>query len=358
MALMFLSSLPFYTYKKEDIITEALGGDIAKIFSLTIDDKNTLKQLLSNEDFATFINMLEEFDAEKFEQNLNSRNIFCITYLDDNYPEILSLLSDPPRTIYYTGDLSLIGTKSLAVVGTRMPTSYGKLVTEKIVKDVADSGITIVSGMASGIDKISHESALKVNGKTIAVMGTGFNHIYPAMNIDLARQIAEKGLIITEYHPDVKATKYTFPARNRIIACLAEGVLIPEAGFKSGTIYTKDYALELGKEIYAVPGSILSEKSNLPNVLIKSGQCNVVTEADDILIKYGLKKAKVKQQKVNQLTIEEQTIVNCLKQGEKSFDEIIDSTKIPIKNLSSYLTTLEIRGIITKLQNNFYILMQ
>ena len=186
------------------------------------------------------------------------------------------------------------------------------------------------------------------------MLGGGFDHIYPAEHMSLAKEIAEKGLLLSEFRPKKTATKYNFPLRNRIIAGLGDGVLITEASIKSGTIHTKDFALDYGKEIYSVPGNIDSINSQLTNEIIKCGHAHCVCSSDDILIDYQ-KKLTPKTEKKEEflplfpLSEEEKIIVNLLKSGMKSIDELTNSALIPAKKLNSCLTTLEINGLISRM---------
>lgn len=212
----------------------------------------------------------------------------------------------------------------------------------------------IVSGLCYGVDAIAHRGTVDVKGKTIAVIGSGFNKIYPATNTALAKEIVEKGgLIVSEYPPSFEAKRYTFPKRNRIVAGLCDGILITEAGAKSGTLHTKEFGLEYGKDIFAIPGNINSDKSELPNSLIKLSQANCVTNADEIVEFYGMS-VNNKENVFQNLSFDEQKIVNLLQNGEQNFQFLAENTKIPVNILNSCLTTLEIRGLIRKLPAQTY----
>lgn len=292
---------------------------------------------------------------EKFENKLIEDKIRLVSFEDENYPKNLLNIEDAPYFLFCKGDLGLLNTKSIAIIGTRTPTGYGKIVTEKFAKELAQNGVTIISGLAYGIDSISHRAALEVGGKTIAVLGGGFDKIYPSEHTDLAREIAEKGLLVSEYSPKVLPTRFTFPHRNRIVAGLSDGVLITEAGEKSGTIITKDYALDNGITVYAVPGNITSEKSKCPNNIILHSQGYCVLSAKDILDDIGIGFQKSK--KVIQLSIDEQKIVDLLEDGEKDIEFLSEKTKMNIKNLNSLLVNLEIRDIIKKITGEKYMLV-
>lgn len=358
-ALIFLSTLDFITSAKYSSIMDKFEN-ISDIFSATPKELFMLKDIFKTK-YEIFLDNLINFNSNEFFSALEKRGIGVTTILSDNYPQKLMNLKNPPYVLYYVGDLNLVKCRSVAVVGTRSPSAYGKLITEKYAKELAQNSICIVSGLATGVDKISHESALEVGGKTIAVMGGGFDHIFPAVNINLAREIGKNGLILTEYYNTVSPTKYTFPTRNRIIAALSEAVLIPEARSKSGSLYTKEYADELGIDTYCVPGNITSEKSEVPNRLIKNGNAICTTSPKDILIDFGISENRKSGSKNNlggiQYTLEQTEIINLLKDGEQTFEFLQEKTNFSPQILNFNLTTLEISGIIRKLAGNSYILI-
>lgn len=319
--------------------------------------------ILNDKDFVEIVGkdhieqMLENANISyiaKFENHLLENKIKLISFEDEYYPSKLLNIEDAPYFLFCKGNLNLFNSKAIAIIGTRSPTSYGKIVTEKFAKELAENGVTVISGLAYGIDSISHRAALETGGKTIAVLGGGFDKIYPSEHTDLAKEIAEKGLLVTEYSPKVLPTRFTFPQRNRIVAGLSDGVLITEAGEKSGTIITKDYALDNGITIYAVPGNVTSEKSRCPNKIILHGQGLCVLSPKDILNDLGVDKTAKK--KIVQLSLEEQKIVDLLEDGEKDIEFLCEKTRFDIKNLNSLLVSLEIRDIIEKVTGEKYIL--
>ena len=286
---------------------------------------------------------------------MKSDGIEVVIIDDENSPNRLKDLPAAPLLLYAKGDASLLNSDCFSIVGTRIPSNYGKFVTEKLARELAEAGLTIVSGLAYGVDSLSHRSALEVGGKTIAVLGGGLNHIYPEANTNLAEEIMKKGLVISEYPPFSPPTKYTFPLRNRIIAGLSLGTLITEASKKSGTIHTKDYTLDYGRDLFAVPGNINSSKSELPNELIRSSQAECVIEVDDILKFYGFDGVK-KEEKTVEVSFDEQTILNLLKDGEQDFDYLAQKSQLPTNILNSCLTTLEIRGLIRRMPSKTFML--
>lgn len=331
---------------------------IQKILEIMADDfsfENFLKQdniekLIGKEYYLMSKKANNDFLKEYLER-LNSLNIKLTTRCDENFPKKLVDIDDAPYYLFYKGDISLLNDKCVAIVGTRMPSPYGITVTERFAKEIAAAGGVIVSGLAYGVDSIAHRKALEENGKTVAVLAGGFNNIYPQENYSLFCEIAQKGLVITEHRPDVKSMKYLFPQRNRIVASVSDALLITEAGVKSGTTITKDFALDYGVPIYAVPGNITSTKSEGTNALIASMQGICAIDPQLIVDDLGLvKKKKVSQQ----LSIDEALIVDKLKDACSDIDEIQLKTKLNINKLNSLLTTLEIKGIIKRLPGGLY----
>lgn len=346
--LKFLSSFDLSAKKLHKLFDfysqEELGFEVVfeKDF-VGIVGKEIIAKIQENANMHYFDNYLNQ---------LFDKNIKLVSYEDDAYPQKLRDIEDPPYFLFCKGDVSLLNRKSIAVVGSRMPSSYGKIVTERFVKDLAENGVVVISGLAYGVDSIAHRKTLEVNGQTIAVLGGGFDKVYPSQHTDLAREIAEKGLLITEYSPAVLPTKYSFPQRNRIVAGLSDGVLITEAGAKSGTMITKDFALDNGISIYAVPGNITSEKSEGTNNIIAHSQGMCVLSGKDILEDLGITQ---NQNKRNfQLTFEEQMIYDLLCEGEKDVDFLCEKTKIEINRLNGLLVALEIRDIIKKMPGGVY----
>lgn len=356
-ALIFLSTFEFMSYKKYQEIMN-IFDDLYEIFTPNMQQLRELKLIL-NKNYEEFADGIKNFNENTFFEILESRNVQCLTILSNKYPEKLKRLAQPPIVLYYIGNIELLNTNIIAIVGTRTPSTYGKIVTQKFSKALAKEGLTIVSGMASGIDKISHEGALEVNGNTIAVLGGGFDHIFPAMNTNLFKEICEKGLVISEYFLTVSPTKYTFPARNRIIAGLSNYIIITEAGRKSGSLYTMEFGTEIGVDTYCVPGNITNELSYATNELIKKGICACLTCPEDILCLFGMKPTQthIITSKQVQLSLEEDSICNLLKDGEKDFEYLQEKTRLSTQNLNISLTSLEISGIIKKLAGNSYVLI-
>lgn len=289
--------------------------------------------------------------VDKTIARLEQLGVSVVTMLDDDFPDCLRDIPSPPYLLYYRGDLSLCNGKCLSVVGTRRFSPYGEAVAKKFSKDLAKR-FTIVSGLAYGIDSIGHRTALDEGGKTIAVLGSGVVNVYPQTNQTLAERIvSEGGLLVSEYGVDSVPATYHFPERNRIVAALSQAVLVCEAPAKSGTLLTVRDALELNRDVFAVPGDIFLKSMRGGNDLIKSGDAVCVTSADDILAYYG--QDAVAQQAV-QLSFDEQAIVDILQIGQATFDQLVQNTQFSPSDLNFLLAKLEIKSIISKLPGNSY----
>lgn len=297
-------------------------------------------------------NINPEEELEKLEK----QGIKFITIFDDNYPKLLKEIFSPPVILYYKGDIDILDENTLAVVGSRKFTTYGKNATEKIVSGLAEAEYVIVSGMALGIDTFAHETTLKADGKTVAVLGCGLDSPYPATNTNLFKKIIESGgVVISEYMPGKPPLRQHFPARNRIISGVSRGILIAEANIKSGALITARDALEQNRDVFAIPGPIFGESSSGSNKLLKMG-ATPVTDAEDILEYYG-DKATPKKTFSRPANDMETVVFAALKNGEKHIDEIIKASKKESQLIISTLTLMEIKGKVKNLGGMVYILI-
>ena len=273
---------------------------------------------------------------------------------DANWPSVLDNLAQPPEVLFCKGNTELFKKPLVAIVGTRNATRYGMEVARKLAGQLAELGIVVVSGLADGIDAAAHAGAGA--GNTIAVLGNGVNVFYPAANVSLQKEIScGGGLLVSEYPPTAKSNKFCFPQRNRIIAALAKAVIIVEADVKSGSLITKDYALDLGREVFAVPGPINNPASRGTNEMIKTAACACLTDVSDVLSVFGMTYLDAKENTLTQISFEAQTVLNILKTDELHFDELVERTNFSPKILTTLLTKLEMDGIIQKLPGNFYV---
>ena len=254
--------------------------------------------------------------------------------------------SNPPERIYCIGDLNLLNIKSVAVVGSRKYTLYGKIVAQMIGKELAKANIPVISGLAYGIDSFAHEGTVSMGGKAIAVLGTGIDIIHPVRNAWLYDKIASSGLIISEYAPGTPGAKYTFPQRNRIISALSEAVVVVEAGLNSGSLITADFANQQGKSIYAVPGNINSQFSVGTNKLIKDGAIPMISICD---VTSDIKGVEYTPHEITQELGNDE--LEIYKEIQKStcctIDSIAHNLNKNAGKVSAILTVLEIKGIIT-----------
>ncbi len=286
-----------------------------------------------------------------------TNNIGIITINSKEYPINLRYISDKPSVLYYKGNIEMINSNSIAIVGTRKPTFYGKWACEKFTKDLIEYNLAIVSGLAYGIDTIAHKTALLNNGLTIAVLGCGINKIYPKSNKALYDEIENNGLIISEFSPDTEPFKYNFPQRNRIISGLSSGVLVIEAQKNSGSLITANHALNQGKEVFSLPGNINSLYSEGTNSLIKDGAKlvqgveDVLAELENILhLEYNTKAYT----NCVELSDTESSIYALLKDGPLHCDLIALKSGLNINIVNSTLTILEIKGVVKELTPSIF----
>ena len=283
-------------------------------------------------------------------ERLERFGIKVITYHDTDYPARLKEIYDYPPLLYIRGSILAEDEWCLAVVGTRRPTVYGRQVTEEIVTELARSKITIVSGLAKGIDSVAHQSALEAGGRSIAIMGGGLDSIYPAENTNLARSITKNGALLSEYHPGIKPRPENFPRRNRIMSGLSLGVLVVEAGKTSGALITAHLALEQNREVFAIPGSILSPASRGTNQLIKEG-AKLVYDFTDILEELNLT-AVAEQLEMKEIIPSSDTEALLLKKlGAEPIhiDEVCRASGLPASVVSSTLAMMELKGMVKQI---------
>ena len=277
-------------------------------------------------------------------------NYFTIE--DDIYPQCLREISNPPLKLYYKGNLDLLKDERLiAVVGTRNPSSYGKLCCEYMVKKMTSANIIIVSGFAKGIDSIAHKTSLLAGGKTIAVIASGLDIVYPASNLSLYREIEEKGLILSEYEAGVKPFKFNFPQRNRIIAGLSKGTIVVESKDRGGSLITADLALEFNRDVYAVPGDVFSEYSKGCNNLIRDSKAKSLSNINELLDDYSW---KIEEKNINNKYTQNQLLILNSLSSEKNLDNILMETKIEQTEILAELMTLEIMGVIKSIAGGRY----
>ncbi len=287
---------------------------------------------------------------------------FIITIDDEVYPSLLKEIYAPPPVLYAIGQIEAIKHIQFAIVGSRNPTKTGRKLAEEFASLLAETGLSICSGLALGIDYHGHVGALKANATTVAVMGNGLNSIYPAKHKSLAQQISQSGLLLSEYPPGTKPSPGNFPQRNRIISGMSVGVLVVEAAMKSGSLITAQYALEQGREVFAIPGSIHNPLAKGTHKLIKQG-AKLVETVEDILeelaplvgLAFEDKSHKVSNH--DPLTDLDQYAKNFLEHmgyDDIGVDELINLSGLTADAVSSMLLTLELKGLIETRQGGKY----
>jgi DNA processing protein len=283
-------------------------------------------------------------------QRLQRAGVSIVILDDPAYPSALREIADPPPVLYVRGELAPADDWAIAVVGTRRATVYGRQATERVVGDVARAGVTIVSGLARGIDTHAHRAALSVGGRTIAVLGSGLDRLYPEENRALAEQIAASGAILSEFPLGTPPDAINFPRRNRIVSGLARATLVVEADLKSGAMITATQAAEQGRDVFAVPGSIFSPLSAGPHQLIREG-ARVVAEASDILEELHLT-AVVEERAAREALPADPTeaaLLQLLSDEPTHVDDLTRSAGIPSATVAATLTILELKGLARQL---------
>lgn len=299
---------------------------------------------------------------------LDAAGARALTWDDDAFPEILRELPDGPVILYTQGEYAEADRLAVALVGTRKPTDYGLRVAKGLARRIAEAGITVVSGLALGIDAAAHEGALAAEGgRTLAVLGSGIDNLSPRSNAPLARRVAERGAVFSEFFPGSEGRPEHFPRRNRIVSALSLGVVVVEAGEKSGTLHTVRHANDQGRTVFAVPGPIDAPASAGPNRLIRDGAV-IVTEVMDIIEQivpdYQRRErleppAALTEENFRRrfdLTGDAALVVEALSRQPCHVDEIAESTKLPAQRLMTLLLELELRGIASAKPGKYYVL--
>lgn len=297
------------------------------------------------------------FDPEKELERCEKEGVRLLSVLDDAYPVNLKEIYDPPLVLYIKGDIASFHKAAVAIVGSRLSSVYGEEVARRFASKLAGWGLTVVSGLARGIDSAAHRGALEIKGRTVAVLGSGIDVVYPKENKALFDEVAERGALVSEFPLAMPPLKQNFPRRNRIISGLSLGVLVVEAHEKSGSLITVRSAIEQGREVYAVPGKLNAPMSRGTNQLLKDG-AKLALEPEDILsdlepqLKGLVKEAGAFDNKQEESPIKlgdkERKILSLLKEESLSADDIVNRLKFGANEVLSILTSLEIKGCIKK----------
>lgn len=321
-----------------------------KLFGLKEDQIDKLQQSKKTMD-----------ELSKIIQQCTNENIHIVGILDKEYPYYLRQIPDPPVVLFIKGDLNYLNTPSIAIVGSRKCSEYGFDSAYKLSAELAELGITVISGMATGIDEAAHKGALKT-GNTIAVMGAGINICYPSHNYNIYTLIPQRGCLISEYFPNTPPLPFQFPKRNRIISGMAMGILVVEAGIKSGSLITANLALEYNRDVFAVPGNITSKLSLGTNELIRNG-AKCITKAEDIIeelpdsIKAQIDSNRKNTLKNNiyELAQDESIVYANVGQSPVDLNELFENLKLPYELVYPSLIKLEIKGLIKRLPGERYV---
>lgn len=314
---------------------------------------------------AKMVKKIDQFrndhEPDEIAGKLSELGISAVHLRHPDYPQQLLETAAAPSVIYTKGDVSLNSEPMVAVVGSRDATPYGLEMTRRLSYDLASAGVTVVSGLARGIDTAAHKAALEAGGRTVAILGSGLDKVYPQRNIGIAQQIAERGALLTEYPPGVSALPQHFPRRNRVISGICKGVLVVEAAFKSGAMLTVSWALEQNREVFAVPGSALSEKSKGTNRLIRQG-AKLTTTVEDILEELNIEAKTIsaepqKNAHGGEIAIDNLARENNVLNIERRIIELLGNSAEPVhvdditrelgesaEEISSVLVMLDLRG--------------
>ncbi len=314
-------------------------------------DRRAAREILSRRDFN------KEIDTQL--ERLEKVQARVVTFWDKEYPDNLKKIYDPPVMLFVRGSFIDKDKYSVAMVGTRVPSDYGRHIAERFARDLAEKGICVVSGLARGIDTVSHTAAVRTGGRTIAVLGSGVDVIYPSENRKLADRIIENGAVVSEYYMGSKPDAVNFPRRNRIISGISLGTILVETDVNGGAMITAGTALDQNREVFAVPGSILEPKGRGANKLIKEGRAKLVEDITDILeelrykLKPVLKEASKPQQKI-QLTIFEQKIFDALTEEAIHIDVLGEKCDTSTSDLLVQLLSLELKGVVKQLPGKYF----
>lgn len=298
----------------------------------------------------------ENVDLDQVWERIEKQGIKILTWQDEAYPQRLKEIDQPPPVLYVRGDYLPDDLFAVAIVGTRRVTPYGRQITEELSSFLAANGLTVISGLARGVDAIAHQTALKAGGRTIAVLGSGVDKIYPPEHRGLAEQMMERGAVVSDYAPGTPPDASNFPPRNRIIAGLSLAVVVIEAGETSGALITAEFAAEQGREVFAVPGSILAPQSKGTNKLIQKGALPLLSVHD---LMQALDITRVGEQKAARRIMPgdetEAKLLNVLGSEPLHVDDIRSQSELPIEKVSAALALMELKGMVRQVGGMNYV---
>lgn len=311
-------------------------------------------------DVDAFIERRQVVELDRELEEIKRRGLHILTLEDSGYPTSLRDLKYPPPLLYMYGDYQQRDQLALAVVGTRRMSSYGRRVAEKLTQALVERGLTIISGLALGVDTVAHQSALAAEGRTIAVLGSGFASLYPQENRNLARHIAKSGVIFSEFPIHTEPARWTFPRRNRIISGLSKGVLVVEAPIKSGALITAKAALDQGREVFAVPGQITHPNAGGCHYLLKNG-AKLVECVEDIVEEFGdlqavmNRRARPAPAELPPLDELQAHVLQALSFEPLHINAIIEKAGLSVPEVSARLLELEMLGLVSEVDGKHYV---
>lgn len=326
-------------------LLDAFDGDLQAAWNAPISHFQNLG--LNSRIIENLAKIRGQVDLEQVWQRMESAGITTLTWADENYPRMLREIDQPPPIIYQKGEILPEDETAVAIVGTRRVTAYGRGVTEELAAFLARNRITVVSGLARGVDAIAHRAALRAGGRTIAVLGSGVDRIYPPEHRQLAAEIAESGAVVSDYAPGTAPESSNFPPRNRIISGLSLAVVIIEAGETSGALITASFAANQNRDVLSVPGNITSPNSIGTNMLIQSG-ARPLLKPEDVLEVLNLEQVNTRRMARRTLPADatEQQVLDVIAEGTLSVDEISFLSGLPIEIVSATLAMMELKGLV------------
>lgn len=344
------------TKKRYELLLKSYGNLGAALQNIS---EEMLRSLGCSEQTAMkALNRLADFDPDRYAAHMQKLGVRLLSMAEEGYPRALRDIADPPVFLYVKGSIEILSSPSIALVGTRTMSMYGKRVTERIVPPIVAAGMTTVSGLALGIDTAVANATLEVGGKTVAVLGHGLSRIFPSENVKLAERIvAGGGAIVSEFPLDHPPGTHTFPARNRIIAGLSAATVVLEAPTESGALITAELALDYGREVLAVPGDIFNPTYAGCHTLIRKGHAAVATSADDILQTLGVQspEAGAPMSAYTPASADEAALLNVLTPIPQHIDVILERASIDAAKTSATLTLLELAGGAKHLGNGMWV---
>jgi len=300
-----------------------------------------------------------QVDLDRIMEKISANAIHIVTWKENDYPRRLKEINQSPPVLFIQGSINVEDDWAVAVVGTRRVTPYGRQVADELGRFLAQNGVTVISGLARGVDAIAHHAALEAGGRTIAVLGSGVDVIYPPEHRKLAMEIVQQGALLSDYPVGTQPDGVNFPPRNRIISGLSLATVVVEAGEKSGALITAEFAVDQGKDVFAVPGSILNAQSEGTNRLIEQG-ARPLLKFSEILETLQLDRIPEKQltRKLNPMTNVEQTLFSQLTNEPLHIDQLCEKTGLPIADVSATLTMMELKGLVSQVGGMNYIAMR